>query len=136
MQLRIWRAGMRGLYEPTIVAEADVMADRMTKAYHRRWHRGHGRHCAAMRLRELVPADMGPMTEPRDIVSIFGSPAYVYNDFRYFAWRWARAFVLRQDSFFYANKLRHIRSYLRARRKSSVNGLRAAASELVAFAGA
>src|SRR5205085_1526227 len=82
---------MRGLYDPAIVAEADVPVDRMTKTYHRRWHRGHGRHCAAMRLRELVPADMGPMSEPRDVVSVFGSPAYVYADLTYFAWRWLRA---------------------------------------------
>jgi glycosyltransferase involved in cell wall biosynthesis len=137
MQLRIWRAGMRGLYDPAIVAYADVTPDRMTKAYHRRWHRGHGRHCAAMRLRELVPADMGPMSEPRDIVSIFGSPAYVYSDFKYFSWRWLRAFILREDSFFYANKLRHIRSYLRARRQlRPERGARAAAAEVAAFFGA
>ena len=137
MQLRVWRAGMRGLYDPTIVIYADVTPDRMTKAYHRRWHRGHGRHCAAMRLRELVPADMGPMSEPRDIVSIFGSPAYVYADFKYFAGRWLRAIARREDSFFYANKLRHIRSYLRARRRlQPERGVRAAAAELAAFAGA
>jgi len=135
MQLRIWRAGMRGLYEPAIVAYADVTPDRMTRAYHRRWHRGHGRHCATMRLRELVPADMGPMSEPRDIVSIFGSPAYVYADVKYFAWRWIRALVRREDSFFYANKLRHIRSYLRTRRElRHARGLRAAAAELTGFA--
>jgi glycosyltransferase involved in cell wall biosynthesis len=136
MQLRIWRAGMRGLYDPTIVAEADVTPDRMTKAYHRRWHRGHGRHCAAMRLRELVPADMGPMNEPRDLVTIFGSPAFVYADLKYFAGRWVRAVLKREDSFFYANKLRHIRSYLRARRAQQPKGIRAAAVELAAFAAA
>ena len=137
MQLRIWRAGMRGRYEPGLVAYADVTPDRMTKAYHRRWHRGHGRHCAAMRLRELVPADMGPMSEPRDIVSIFGSPAYVYGDLKYFVWRWIRALVRREDSFFYANKLRHIGSYLRARRElQSERGLRATAAELTGFAAA
>src|SRR5687767_29625 len=59
MQLRAWRAGMRGLYVPGLRAVADVTPDRLTKHYHRRWHRGHGRHCAMMRLRELVPADLG-----------------------------------------------------------------------------
>ena len=54
MQLRIWRAGMRGVYVPTVLSIADVTPDRMVKAYHRRWHRGHRRHCAMMRLRELV----------------------------------------------------------------------------------
>ena len=137
MQLRVWRADMRGRYEPAVVAVADVTPDRMVKAYHRRWHRGHGRHCAAMRLRELVPSDMGPMSEPRDIVFLFGSPGYVYVDLAYFASRWARAVVRREDSFFYANKLRHIRSYLRARRElAGGKGFRAVAAELAAFAGA
>ena len=33
-----------------------------------------------MRLRELVPADLGPMSEPDDIVTLFGAPAFVYAD--------------------------------------------------------
>ena len=135
MQLRVWRAGMHGLYAPSVVTVADVPADRMTKAYHRRWHRGHGRHAAAMRLRELVPADMGPMSEPRDIVSLFGSPAYVYADALYFARRWLRALVRGEDSFFYANKLRHTRSYLRARRAARPDtSVTAAVLELASFA--
>jgi hypothetical protein len=135
MQLRVWRAGMRGLYEPAVVATADVTPDRMVKSYHRRWHRGHGRYSAAMRIRELVPADMGPMSEPRDILSLFGSPGYVYTDFVYFASRWIRAALRGEDSFFYANKLRHIRSYLRARREQRPRrGIRAAAGELIGFA--
>jgi glucosyl-dolichyl phosphate glucuronosyltransferase len=134
MQLRIWRAGMCGLYVPEVVAEADVAPDRMLKSYHRRWHRGHGRFCAAMRLRELVPADMGPMSEPRDIVSLFGSPAFVYADLIGFSLCWARALVRRQDAFFYANKLRHIWSYLGARRMlHPAKGARAAATELTSF---
>jgi glycosyltransferase involved in cell wall biosynthesis len=135
-QLRMWRAGMQGLYDASITAEAEVTRDRMTKSYHRRWHRGHGRYCAAMRLRELVPMDMGPMSEPDDIISLFGSPAFVYRDFAYFAGRWARAVVKREDSFFYANKLRHIRSYLSARRAGFPFTLPVVTKELKAFAGA
>ena len=137
MQIRIWRAGMRGLYEPSIVAEADVSPDRMMKAYHRRWHRGHGRYCAAMRLRELVPADMGPMSEPPDLVSLFGAPAFVYADLPRLAILWVRALVRREDTFFYGNKLRHVRSYLRACREAHpAKGVLGAAAEIVAFAGA
>lgn len=137
MQLRVWRAGLRGRYDPRIVAIADVTPDRMVKAYHRRWHRGHGRHCAAMRLRELVPSDMGPMSEPRDIVSLFGSPAFVYADVAVFARRYLRTLVSGGDAFFYANKLRHLCAYLAARRRrhatESPAGL---AMELMAFADA
>jgi glycosyltransferase involved in cell wall biosynthesis len=115
LQLRAWRAGLRGLYTPAIVSTADVTPDRMVKAYHRRWHRGHGRHCALMRLREYVPADLGPLSEPRDLVVLFGSPAFVYAELLRNARRWLGAAVRRADSMFYANQLRHVWSYVRTR---------------------
>ena len=108
MQLRVWRAGMRGLYHPSPIVLADVTPDRMEKAYHRRWHRGNGRHCAMMRLREFVPMDVGPVTEPQDIVTLFGSPAFVHLDLVRYTYLWADAVLRRDDSFFYANQLRHV----------------------------
>lgn len=134
IQLRIWRRGMRGLYAPEPVAYADVTPDRMTKAYHWRWHRGHGRHCAMMRLRELVPADLGPMSEPADIVTLFGSPAFVYLDLAGNGYRWLEALVRRKDPRFYAHKLLHVCSYLRTRYHIfAAEGQRSAAAELAAF---
>jgi glycosyltransferase involved in cell wall biosynthesis len=117
MQLRSWRAGMRGLYDPGLVAVADVTPDRLEKAYHRRWHRGHGRHCAMMRLRELVPADLGPMSEPSDIVALFGSPAFVYSDLLRTAYNWIRAVSRRGDARFYSHQFHHIWSYIRTRQR-------------------
>jgi glucosyl-dolichyl phosphate glucuronosyltransferase len=135
MQLRVWRAGMRGLYTPSVVAAADVTPDRLEKAYHRRWHRGHGRHCALMRLRELVPADMGPMSEPDDLVTLFGSPAFVYVDLLRAGYRWVEAVIRRREPMFYSNQFRHVWSYIRTRygvfRKESCHG---ALEELRAFA--
>jgi glycosyltransferase involved in cell wall biosynthesis len=134
MQLRVWRADMQGLYTPSVVALADVTPDRLTKAYHRRWHRGHGRHCAMMRLRELVPADLGPMSEPTDLVMLFGSPAFVYADLLRASYRWLEAAVRRRDPLFYANQLRHVSAYIGARyaafRRESPRG---APGELYAF---
>lgn len=115
MQLRVWQAGMRGFYAPSVVAVADVTPDRLTKAYHRRWHRGHGRHCALMRLRERVPADLGPMSEPRDLVLLFGSPAFVYVDLVRAAVNWLGAVLRRRDPLFYAHRLQHVWCYLRTR---------------------
>jgi GT2 family glycosyltransferase len=135
MQLRVWRAGMRGLYAPSIVAVADVTPDRMEKRYHRRWHRGHGRHCAMMRLRELVPADLGPMSEPAHIVTLFGSPAFVYADLLRHGYCWCDALIRRRDSLFYANQLRHVWSYIRTRYTLFMSeGDRSTVAELVAFA--
>ena len=113
MQLRAWKAGMRGLYDPALRAEADVTPDRLTTSYHRRWHRGHGRHCAMMRLRELVPADLGPLREPEDVVLLFGSPAFVYANLLRTGYNWLRALVLRRDSRFYSHQFHHEWSYIR-----------------------
>jgi glycosyltransferase involved in cell wall biosynthesis len=134
MQLRAWRADMRGLYEPTLLAVADVTADRLTKNYHRRWHRGHGRHCAMMRLRELVPADLGPMSVPTDIVTLFGSPAFVYADLLKTGYNWLRAVCRRADARFYAHQFHHLWSYIRTRRKISASeNHRSVAAELGRF---
>jgi glucosyl-dolichyl phosphate glucuronosyltransferase len=134
MQLRAWRAGMRGLYVPTLRAVADVTPDRLTKDYHRRWHRGHGRHCAMMRLRELVPADLGPMTEPRDIVTLFGSPAFVYADLARTGYNWVRALSRRGDARFYSHQFHHVWSYIRTTLTIfATDGERRAPAELVDF---
>jgi len=134
MQLRAWKAGMRGLYDPGLRAEADVTPDRLTRHYHRRWHRGHGRHCAMMRLRELVPADLGPLQEPDDVVLLFGSPAFVYSNVLRTGYNWIRAVVLRRDPRFYLHQFHHEWSYIRTSLKIfSKEGARSAPAELVHF---
>ena len=45
---RICRSGRRGLYLPELVTWAGVDPERMTKAYHRRWHTGHGHFYAVL----------------------------------------------------------------------------------------
>jgi hypothetical protein len=44
----------RWLYHPAMVVWVDVVAERLARRYHRRWHVQHGRHAARMRLRELI----------------------------------------------------------------------------------
>lgn len=134
MQLRAWRAGMHGLYIPAVVSHADVTADRLEKRYHRRWHQGHGRHCALMRLRELVPADLGPMSEPDDIVTLFGSPAFVYADLIRTAALWLKALCRRGDSRFYLHQFHHICSYVATRHHiSTTENPRSVSAELRRF---
>ena len=50
--LRLWAAGMTGLYAPEIEATTIVPAERLTRGYHRRWHQTHGRFVALMPFRE------------------------------------------------------------------------------------
>jgi GT2 family glycosyltransferase len=67
---RFWKSGGRALYVPELVATTDVPSSRMTRAYHRRWHRGHGRFYARLRADEFERTSRGVA---------FGVPAHVYR---------------------------------------------------------
>lgn len=137
MQLRVWLAGLHGVYVPEVCMVAEIPPDRVEKSYHRRWHKGHGRHCARMRLREIVPQDMAPMGRPLDMVMFYGAPAFVYRQVLVTALRWAQAVLGRRDPFFYANRMRQLTRYLSESWKlhRAATG-RSAAAELWRFAGA
>lgn len=48
LELRILRAGGAGLYVPDMVIEAEVQPNRLTRAYHRKWHVDHGKSLTAL----------------------------------------------------------------------------------------
>jgi glycosyltransferase involved in cell wall biosynthesis len=50
---RVYASGGRMLYHPDMLVTARVQPDRYARAYHRRWHEGHGRFHALMRLPEI-----------------------------------------------------------------------------------
>ncbi len=50
---RLYSAGGRLLYLPRMLVISRVQPDRCARAYHRRWHEGHGRFHALMRLPEM-----------------------------------------------------------------------------------
>ena len=104
-QLRFWNAGKQALYAPDVVVTADIQSDRLEKAYHRRWHKGHGGFCAMMRLLD-VPA-------PR--VTLFGSPAYLYSSIPKLCARWLFAAIKRQESQAFSREveLRFALSYIK-----------------------
>jgi glucosyl-dolichyl phosphate glucuronosyltransferase len=52
-ELKVWRSGGHGVYVPDVVCYCDVPPGRMKKAYHRRWHLGHGRFNALARRAEF-----------------------------------------------------------------------------------
>lgn len=53
---RLYATGASAHYVPDAVVTTEVPAERMTREYHRRWHRGHGRFHALMRLPEMERA--------------------------------------------------------------------------------
>jgi glycosyltransferase involved in cell wall biosynthesis len=112
--IRAWRAGKRGLYTPDLVVRAGVPEIRTTKAYHRRWHSGHGVFCAMIRTVE----DSGDGIAG-DAVTLFGVPGFVYRQFAGELVKWMSALLRRQQdvAFAHENKARFFVSYIACRRE-------------------
>ncbi len=68
--LRLWRAGARGEYRPELLGWTEASRDRLTKNYHRRWRRGHGRCLALIRDEELEASTRG---------RLFDVPAHLFR---------------------------------------------------------
>lgn len=114
--LRLWQAGRQGMYIPSLVVEADVPIERMTKAYHRMWHTGHGKSCALMRLNELIDKNGRLLQTPIESAKFFGAPAFVYLELVKTATDWLKATLKRNKAYAFAkeNRMRHLTSYIRA----------------------
>lgn len=78
---RLYAAGGRALYAPDLVVHAVVQPERLTRAYHRRWHRGHGYFHAVMR---------SPETEGPAGRRVLGVPAHLYRTAAADGWSWLR----------------------------------------------
>jgi GT2 family glycosyltransferase len=42
-ELKVWNNGGQGVYVPDVICYCEVPTSRMKRAYHRRWHLGHGK---------------------------------------------------------------------------------------------
>lgn len=84
---RVYAGGRQALYAPDIVVVTEVPAERMTRAYHRRWHRGHGRFLAVMQEEALE----------RSRGRLFGVPLHLFRTALTDALGWLRS-VLTGDS--------------------------------------
>jgi hypothetical protein len=105
---RFWQTGLECLYVPDLVVETDVTAERLTKAYHRRWHRGHGYFYAIKRADEI---DYSPRR-------LFDVPAHLYKQAAVDAASWL-LFSLGSGSraFAYETRLQFFYGFLHKRRK-------------------
>ena len=104
---RYWRAGRDCLYVPEILAETDVTFERMSKAYHRRWHTGHGYFYAIMRSEEIERASS----------RLYDVPAHIYKQAVIDAVAWLCS-VLHNSSraFLYEMRLRFFAGFFTKRR--------------------
>jgi glycosyltransferase involved in cell wall biosynthesis len=105
---RLWRSGGRALYVPDLVTYTDVPASRLTRAYHRRWHKGHGRFYAMLRADEMERSTVG---------SILGVPAHLYRSAAADVVAWIRAAIAGQtdQAFLHETRLGFFRGFVHQR---------------------
>jgi hypothetical protein len=66
--MRLYAGGGRMLYLPRLLVLARVDANRCKRAYHRRWHEGHGRFHARMRSPEMEASRLKPFGVPAHLL--------------------------------------------------------------------
>ena len=118
IQMRLWRAGGLGLYDPSIVAWVDVPEDRLTKQYFRFWYTRSGGFASRMRLLDQLDND-GRLVDPdaNGGRRLLGCPAHVYRAALGHAAGWLRS-ALRGDeaaAFYHENRVRYHVAYIRTR---------------------
>ena len=94
--VRLYAAGGKVLYVPDALVTTRVPPERMTREYHRRWHRGHGRFHAVMEGVEL------PQVSRR----LFGVPAHLFRSAATDAMAWLRGMVSRDAASAFAAETR------------------------------
>ena len=75
---RLYASGGRAMYTPRLIAMTRVPRERCARAYHRRWHAGHGFFHALMRADDVE----------RSRLRVFGVPGHLVREAASDAWRW------------------------------------------------
>lgn len=123
---RYWRTGRRSLYVPDLLVETEVPAERLTRAYHRRWHSGHGYFVAIMRSE----------TMERSAGKLFDVPAHLFKQAIKDAADLLKSVLMgdRARAFLHENRLRFFLGFARKRRREYLDaGHRGGLGELGAF---
>jgi len=84
LHLRLWESGFQEMYFPEIVVTTDIPAERLTKAYHRKWHKGHGHFYALLREPEFE----------RSITRLFDVPAHLYKQALIDLAQWGKSLLM------------------------------------------
>lgn len=110
---RICRGGKRGVYLPGLITWGPVDPERMTKAYHRRWHTGHGHFYAVLNDPEWE----------RSKFQLAGVPSHLYKETAKHAVTWfARLLRGKHDAAFESEcRLRFFYGFFQRRHKDTKN---------------
>ena len=109
--LRVCRSGKHGLYTPDMISTTHIEPERLTKAYHRRWHTGHGHFYAVL-------AD--PDWE-RSKFRLAGVPAHLLKETATNAFKWLSRMLTGKIDAAFVNecRLRFFSGFFRQRRRQS-----------------
>jgi len=117
LNLRLWRAGKRGIYDDSLVTYAQVQPERLTRRYHRSWHAVTGESHARLHYRDLVDRDGRLADAPPPGRRLWGVPGFLYREFGEQAGAWGRSVArLEFDGAFYHEcRMRYLVAYFRQR---------------------
>lgn len=117
LQLRMWRAGKRGVYRPDVEVVVAPPAERLTKAYHRRWQATTGKYHALMWYPDVVAHDNRLVAVDPRRRTFLGTPLFLYRKFLSHVTGLLMA-ILSFDAnrrFYYESRLWYAASFIRAR---------------------
>jgi glucosyl-dolichyl phosphate glucuronosyltransferase len=114
-ELRVLRAGGKGLYTPDLVMTADVQNERLGKTYHRAWWSDHGKKVAGFRAYEVWNMDGDYDNGKPSTVRLLGSPSYLYKELARNLFDWVNAWARKResDAFYFESQMRDLLSYIR-----------------------
>jgi glycosyltransferase involved in cell wall biosynthesis len=106
--LRVLRTGREGVYDPRVVVHAEIQPTRLERAYHRRWHAGHGHFHALLRSERMEQTAVG---------TLLGVPAHMYRQALGDLIAWVRAKATRRAdaAFRHEVRLRFFGGFFRTR---------------------
>lgn len=115
LQLRLWQAGHRLRYEPSLVVFAPVEPRRLTRAYHRRWHAQRGYYGALLGLEELHDSTGTLRRSRHETPRLLGAPGYVYRSLLRDVRGWCRSVRTRDAAAaaHHEDRAHYLASYLR-----------------------
>ncbi|HYK21695.1 MAG TPA: hypothetical protein VEV42_13220, partial [Pyrinomonadaceae bacterium] len=82
-QLRLNDAHTKLKYFPELVVHANVLPERVTKEYHRRWYRGHGYFYAVMRADDFEASKMRVLDVPAHVYRRALLDVYLWMKYRF-----------------------------------------------------
>jgi glycosyltransferase involved in cell wall biosynthesis len=114
LNLRMWRAGKRGMFVDSVVAFAEIQPDRLTKRYHRAWYHVTGASHSRLRYLDIIDRE-GRLNEAMAVRGRvwLGIPTFLYREFAGYVAKWVRKALLARwdDTFFEECRLRYLSSY-------------------------